>query len=258
MADADYAPIIEALRGELEAGVRRINFWDGYHYSPENREIFSNPELLALVQEYGNPKFAIELVPSDFMNAALDRYVNGTDEQREQVRMALNTIGDSYHPDNASKAEQYNASIIRIFDNIRESEGGVEGYFPDPRTFMGLTAEEARVFGEVMGEMGEVPEHCVSEYIDKKQRSFSPEEGELYESASSKFSEMAYGNKLDGGNEEDMDTSEIDREISHRVTQRYGEGDGNIVVTMYGLLHFAKQKDLDEWLPGVSVAFGGG
>ncbi len=59
MNTPDMAPIIAALKRELDAGVRRIHIWD-LHTDASAHQIWSSPELQALIGQYGRPLYVME------------------------------------------------------------------------------------------------------------------------------------------------------------------------------------------------------
>lgn len=244
MASHDYSELFKAIDAELadrKAHGRplRINIWDANHQSPTPRDIATHPDLRAVATHYGKPAYVIEAADIAVeLNKGFDRHRRARPADREALANGLrNNYGTS-------------ESRERL---LEASAAGLKVLYPDPRgevmREVKFTPAEMAMEDRFRKGIGSQGTECMGEFTERFLNSLSPAEKEVFTSMEQKV--------LYAATRGDEDSTKIDKKIAQKVKADLpdgGKAGATVPITLYGVNHFSKERDLNEHLPGVDVA----
>jgi hypothetical protein len=166
----DMAPIVEALRTELQAGKRVIHLWDGGHELAAPRQILASPELFDLAKQYGHPVYVVEEVNPE--NTA-EQYKTFT---KDDLNFQRTSNDGTYRMQ----------SVAAIAERVQRGEADI--YYPDARRPLNnLTDVESSAYAQINSILSQ---YAPQEYSQKRTEFLShqkPEIQAIVASADKKF-----------------------------------------------------------------------
>ncbi|MEK6747132.1 MAG: hypothetical protein AABY33_08905 [Pseudomonadota bacterium] len=234
----------------------RIHFLDTNHYTSTSMKVIADKSLHELVKQYGNPVYVLESINGAEASKLVQDYISGD-------KKALTP--DSGVTDNKALK---NASLIEIA-NYASQDQKTRILFPDTRVddleriltnapkdqreafekfSQNFGTEVDRVFASRRGMDRNNPIHIEEAQIvalNIMLRSFNEQERNSFLAVRGKIAQALKGDDL-------LDTSAIDEKISSRVLENIRDHD--VQLTIYGAAHFDKKNDLNDRMPGLSIA----
>lgn len=248
-----YAALFAELKRELATRAANgqplnISVWDGNHTHPAVYEIMADPRLPELLRPYGQPVRIMEEARSARLaNSLAANAPRFSDAQLDAIEQRFYENSRSMLG-NENTAQRISHSYRSVLDQVEE---GVPLYYPDPRgeLFEQLLATPEGQSGQqqyahYMSALAPVDLKCIAQFQTAYLASLSPQQQEDYAAMDRLYSQL-------------LATPETDHEIGHRSLTRFPQQAGGtkpIFITSYGLAHFNKGADINEALPGISVA----
>lgn len=250
-ATPNFGAIHRVVDAYLAAGgPRRIHFWDMDHSSPAPRQVYSDPALLATVRQHGPAAYIVEN-GSPQANKEYERYRFGNDTQRARIARDEAGIAAFYQPLDETARARFLAARMRVLDASR-STPAVPVYSPDTRgdLQLGLNGRERTLLVHHLQGGFVAKGECLAGYEETYARYMHGREQGMLQRATSAFTRLASpAGSLESGA---LDANIADNIRAHAA--RAGAPAGEVQLIIYGGAHYLKANDLNEQLPGLSIA----
>ncbi len=245
----EILPVIEQyLKTAKESGQpMRIHFWDMDHYSAEPAKVIADPGLNALAKKFGSPLYILENVNSDLANIDVNNYING----------------NTYHIKDLNRHNPRNKAILDIYEQARQdkannSETKTQVYYPEARKEDIIEAISYLPANQklIMEKFIDYANQEISTRMSNRTYTNSQKEmmDDIPEAARAKLSPTENAILDDAFNtmrERGLDA--LGNEKIAQNTNRVFDPKRDVQIMMYGALHYERESDLNEAMPGLSI-----
>ncbi|MEZ5690797.1 MAG: hypothetical protein R3D71_03935 [Rickettsiales bacterium] len=253
-------PVIEDyLEKQKAAGEpMRIHFWDTNHHIADPAQVAADKSLHDLIKQYGSPLYVIEAADKSVQDRIIS---DAMTKQKETGKSIELSIKPEYAKNLPRKVAMIKMADYKLYDSFEQSDNPTDVLYPDSREKeLGskLSTEEINLLerynkflqSELKNKgLTESIENIINnaeEINSNFAKTLSKKEHETFSQASKKYYNTVYG-------DEQLNTSVVDERISENINKVF-DPKKHVQVTLYGLLHFSKELDLNERMPGLSIA----